>query len=497
MTNTPQKQILTAGRTTRPRSPRLTLPILLGALVLSCFTPLKAGELELIHTSIVDAKALSFASGPATRFGNVVNGRTHQQSPLVTSRGYQYATWFDAVRRLCIARRKLPTGKWETIRFNDHHFKSNDSHNTAVLGICEIDGTIHMAFDHHSSRLNYRISKPGVAHHPESVRWDASAFSGVLHTLGSVTPDKKCTYPRFFNAPNGNLMLYYRAVTSGNGHGMIEEYNGDRQDWTPGLGQFIARDLGTFSAAGESSKYRCPYMNTLSYAGDRLHATWIWRDRFDRTHPKNQHDLCYAYSDDHGRTWHNSDGKVIGRTGKSSIHLNSPGLVVSPIPTQMDLSNQNAQYAYPDGSVHVVHLQRNDSTRKRSYHHHWRTKDGVWRSQALPFSGGRPKLVGTRDQTLLLIYSGQGDRVAMAQGRANSDRTAWTWSNIRMPSNASCAGDPLPDLTRWEAEEVLSIYSQEKPQKLIRTQKSEPVDGMPSALKVLDYRLKAPSQLAR
>jgi hypothetical protein len=465
----------------------------LGRLLRSCIpllvaAQLPAGELRLIGKSTVDKEALTFAHGPATRFGPTVNGRTHQQSPLTTCRGYQYVTYIDAGRRVCLGRRKLPAGRWEIVRFTDHRFESNDAHNTAVIGICDADGTIHMAFDHHATRLNYRVSQPGVAHRPDSVRWDPGLFTKVMHTLGSVGADKQVTYPRFFSAPNGNLMLYYRSVTSGNGHGMIEEYNGARHDWTPGLGRFIARDMGTYSVGGARSKFRCPYLNSISYAGQRLHVSWIWRDRFDKTDVRNQHDLCYAYSDDHGRTWHNSDGRMIGETGSSFIHVNTPGVIVAPIPSHSGLSNQNTHYAYPDGSVHIMLLQRRAGHRKSVYHHHWRTSHGAWKFEALGFTGSRPKLVGTEDRGLFLLYEAQ-DELRIAKGVPKAPGAGWTWSGMDFPRQASLYGEPVLDLHRWEQEQVLSVYCQEAPTRTVRANRSNPVDGSPSPLNVVDYRI--------
>lgn len=464
------------------------LRILLTAIPLLLPGLIHAEELELIAKTTVDEEALTFAAGPAARFGLTVNGRSHQQSPLITSRGFQYVTWFDAKRQVCIGRRKLPRGNWEVIRFSDHHFKTNDSHNTAVIGICEKDGTIHMAFDHHATQLNYRISEVGAAHNPETVKWEEGLFGGVLHTLGDVEPEKRVTYPRFFNAPNGNLMLYYRGVTSADGNGVIEEYDGEAHQWTPGLGKFIARDIGVYSARGETSNYRCPYMDSLSFAGERLHASWIWRDRFERTLPENQHDLCYAYSDDYGRTWHNSAGEVIGETGKSFIHLDTPGLVVAPIPVDTGLSNQNTHYAYPDGSIHVMLIHQGEGSRRKTYQHHWRTSTGEWKTESLPFSGKRPKLLGTPDRELFVIYSDSSE-VKILRGLPKEDGSGWSWSDLPVPGGLKSFGEPLVDLDLWKLSEVISIYSQEVPEREIRTSDTAALDGVPSALHVSYYRM--------
>jgi hypothetical protein len=349
-----------------------------------------------------------------------------------------------------------------------------------------------MAFDHHATQLNYRVSKLGAAHTPESVQWNADLFGSVTHSLGSVEPHPRVTYPRFFSAPNGNLMLFYRGKTSGDGDGMLEEYDGKKHDWTPGLGKVIARDMGKYTANGQTSDYRCAYMNSLSYAGNRLHASWVWRDRFERTNPRNQHDLCYAYSDDNGRTWMNSSGKEIGKTGEEFIHLNSPGLVVAPIPIGSGLTNSNTHFAYPDGSIHVVMRQMSKATDGRRYFHHWKNAKGDWNQEMLPFTGSRPKIVGTDEGALVLVYGSEveddKEELAIAIGHPNSDSTGWEWNRVKLPERYWVTGEPLLDLERWLQEQVLSIYLQETPAKIVRTKLSEAVDGLPAPLNVLDFR---------
>ena len=80
-------------------------------------TTLLAETAKLIQTTTVDENALTFAAGPAARFASTVNGRSHQQTPLTTYRGYQYVTSVNARRRICLGRRKLPSGSWKVVQF--------------------------------------------------------------------------------------------------------------------------------------------------------------------------------------------------------------------------------------------------------------------------------------------------------------------------------------------------------------------------------------------
>ena len=136
--------------------------------LISALGSLKAMDLNVLATSEIDSSALNF-SATAASFNQNVNGRSYQRSPLTSFRGYQYATYYDGNRNVCVARRKLPVGAWEVLRFTDYVITNHDSHNVVALGVCEGDGTIHVAFDHHKDPLNYRVSSPGVATNPDSV----------------------------------------------------------------------------------------------------------------------------------------------------------------------------------------------------------------------------------------------------------------------------------------------------------------------------------------
>ena len=462
---------------------RKTCFFFLTIAALLCFATQRSNTYALdifeLRDSLVDDKALNFSVSATTNFGTNVNGKTHQQWPMQTFKGYQYATYYDHNRNVCLARRKLPAGDWDVIRFTDYQILSNDSHNVTVVGICEGDGSIHLLFNHHADQINYRYTAPGVASDPESTEWNASLFSDVVHELGPVGHIDRFTYPRFFQTPSGNLMLYYRYFTSGNGDSVIREYDATAHQWRTDLGKFIARDIGAFSWNGAVSNFRYAYINAIDYAADRIHVSWLWRDRFEKTSADNNHDVCYAYSDDDGRTWKNSAGEQIAVTGSSFISIDSPGITVGTVNPEQNLINQNTHYAYSDGTVHIMMRHNVSGTTDVKYHHYWRDIEGNWQSQALAFSGSRPSLVGDPNKNLLLVYT-SGGRTRIAHGVPNETNTAWTWSSIFTQSEFTDGGEGVIDFSRWQKEQILSTYSQEK---------SPDSNETPTPLRVIDYKL--------
>ena len=445
-----------------------------------------ATDVIQLQSTIVDSNGLNFAEGRATRFSTNVNGRTYQRPPLTTFKGYQYTTYYDDNRNVCLGRRKLPDGDWEILRFTDYAMPGSDSHNVVTLGICATDGTIHFAFDHHADPLNYRVSKRNAASDPESVEWSTDLFGPVMDELGSVGSFPRFTYPYFFNAPNGNLMLYFREGGSGNGIGMLQEYDGTTHDWITGLGSFI-EGTGTYTGVlSTNSRSRNAYLNAIAYAGNRIHVSWVWRESAGGS--QFNHDLCYAYSDDDGRTWHNNEGTVIGTTGVSSISVDSPKLVVAEIPQNEGLSNQYTHYAYEDGSCHVMLTHNREGSSSRRYHHYWRDTEGNWSKAPLSFSGSRPKIVGDEDRNLFMVYAGNG-RLRIAKGIPNAEQTEWTWTSVYQQPGTTEAGEGQIDYTRWEQDGVLSVYGQERPSRVLSYGSGTPINGLPSPVHVFDYQV--------
>lgn len=86
-----------------------------------------------------------------------INANSFQQDALTTFNGWQYTCFYshkDATSNvlfISLARRPIKDtlGDWETLTFEDYEQTADDGHNTISIGVCEGDGTIHLAFDHH------------------------------------------------------------------------------------------------------------------------------------------------------------------------------------------------------------------------------------------------------------------------------------------------------------------------------------------------------------
>lgn len=445
-----------------------------------------------VTDSIVDGGGLNFAQGA---YGTCINGQTFQQEALVSFRGYQYAAYFREAGVLCVGRRKLPSGEWQSIRFLDTVIRHTDVHNVAVIGICPADGTIHLAFDHHCGPMHYKRSAANLALHPEQFQWTLDQFGKTTNALVVGQPLPDVTYPQFFAVPNGNLQLLFRRGTSGDGDWHLAEYNPAAQGWTL-LGILFSR-VGEF----ETSPSRCAYPNPLRYGPDqRLHVTWCWRERpkDGPTDLRTNHDLGYAYSDDFGRSWKNNGGEVVTVIDGSqekiapSIQLNTPGAVVRRTRYLWGQMNTTTEHVDGSGIVHVINWQHQQDAAAASmdmntwrYYHYWREPEGKWNEGQLPFFGRKPQIVVDRAGKAYVVYC-QGknlnyhgqDPGGILTVAVADQRTRWQDWKTLWTSSLKHVGEPLLDLARWNAEQVLSIYTQEQPVK----------PGAPSSLHVVDIR---------
>jgi len=468
---------------------RFVLPIMLAVSSLTARAQLKAVK---IGDSRVDAAALTIQGG----FGQAINGLSFQQDAVVTHAGYQYVGYYDGERRVCLARRRLPAGDWKTVRFGDYDFRSNDAHNVISIGICPKDGTIHLAFDHHGHPLHYRASQKGAATDPDSIKWNAALFGPVKSDLEDGKPIR-ITYPRFWQSPDGALQFCYRRGGSGNGDRMLVDYDPETGTWRNTRQIDSAR--GLFRDAMGRSQSRCSYPNGYDYGPDgRLHTTWVWRESSQGPN----HDLMYAYSEDRGKTWRNSQG----RTLTEPPHVNSPGITVVKIGRAYGLMNTHGQAVDSQGRIHAVMWHCTDDSLRAAgarpgqyrwgppeasrYHDYWRDKNGDWRHTELPGrAGNRPKLFLDKDDNAYLIYGTRRNSAKLAGGplhaqgnltiAAATAESKWRDWQVIHTEEGPFVNEMLGDTHRWRKEAVLSVMVQQSPAK----------PHEPTPLRILDFAL--------
>lgn len=445
-------------------------------------------EYPRISDSIVDENGLNFPSGS---WGSCINGQPFQQEALTSFNGFQYAAYFAEGGTLCLGRRRLAQGAWEIIRFADYRMAPhNDVHNVAVVGICEADGSVHLAFDHHVNTLNYRASIPAVALEPERFRWIPELFGPVTSELRRGRPVEGITYPGFVSTPQGRLQFIYRTGCSGNGDWHLAEYE-------PGNGWCELGMLFSGSGNFENCPTRCAYPDPLRYGpGGRLHVTWCWRE-----HPLDRpldlmtnHDLGYAWSDDFGRTWKNNAGVPVAKLGGRDsfpIRVDSPGIHVAHIPLFWGLMNTTGMHVDDTGLVHVLNWQNPPGASAPSadlndwrYVHYWGKAGRAWAVAGLPFLGRKPQIAVCSSGAVLAVFthgadpeyhgcSDPGGKLCIAMSNTSGDGD---W-RIIWESETLFVGEPLTDQALWRRSGILSIYLQEKPS----------AAGRPGALHVLDF----------
>jgi hypothetical protein len=400
-----------------------------------------------LTVSPISTTTLTTSGRTALTYTGYMNGESFQQDGIVTYNGWQYAAFWDQSGYVNVSRRKLPSGSWQNLRLTDYKTTSTDSHNTISLGVCAQDGSLHLAFDMHSSQLRYRRSVAGLLSAPT---WSAADFGAVTTSLAGTTMNQ-VTYPQFLSAPDGTLQLAIRTGLSGSGDEVLYEYA--NKTWT-----YVGKFIDGTSVNNNAYLFGIEYDST-----GLLHVTWTVRDTPDAS---TNHDLYYAYSNDKGRTWRNNAGSVVAKP----LISNASGLRVWGIGTNRGLMNQESQVVDAAGIVHVLasHLPASapsnaDFTAARNSAvlvHYWRDKASkAWHQQYTPFLERSARGdIGVDASDNLYIASGDSSTRKLHIETA-SKASGWTDWAIRYTSDPIYYSDPLIDHQRLRSQGVLSIFA--------------------------------------
>lgn len=361
--------------------------------------------------------------------------------PVVSRGGTQYVAFYDAEGYVVLGKRRLGARRWE-VRRTQYTGNIKDAHNGIALGL-DASGVLHIAWDHHGHPLRYA----------QSVRPGSLELTAKMPMTG--TSESQVTYPEFFPLPDGGLLFLYRDGSSGRGNTVLKRYDHRARRWFSVQEPLI-----------DGQGARNAYTNRLAIGSDgSWHLSWVWRERGDAS---TNHDICYARSDDQGKSWRKSTGEVY----RMPITVENAE-VVHRIPVKSGLINTTTMALDSKGRPLIASYWRPSGAEAPQYHLVW--FDGArWRvnqvgqrhapfqlsgsgTRSLPLS--RPLvLVGKRDEVYLIFRAedrGNGVSVAISN---DPERARWRIEDLTR--EVLDRWEPTHDALLWERQRKLHLFYQ-------------------------------------
>lgn len=382
-------------------------------------------------------KSVPIADGWARTSVNTVSFRTSTMS----HGKLQYTSFYDPDGYLVLAKRADGSADWE-IRRTEYRGNASDAHNSISIGL-DGAGVLHVAWDHHNHPLRYAR---GVA--PGSLE-----LTGKLTMTGRH--ETKVTYPQFYRLPDGDLLFLYRDGASGSGDAMLNRYRVATGEW-----EIVRHPI----ISGEGR--RNPYLNTMAIDGrGGLHLSWVWRETPDVA---SNHDLCFAYSRDGGRSWVNSkneayDLPIVEKTAE----------VVWKIPQGSELINQCSMAAGPDNRPVIASYWRDRRSKVPQYRivwfdgESWNSSQVGDRRQPFSLSGGgtkripmsRPQVAVGKGGAVHVIFR-DDERGGVVSAAVSSDSRRRSWKLMDLTKDPLGAWEPTFDVVRWERDGRIDLFVQ-------------------------------------
>lgn len=374
---------------------------------------------------------------------NSVNAVVFRKNSVVSYKDKQYLAYYDAEGYLVLAKRKLNSDKW---KFNktDYQGKVKDAHCSISIMI-DGEGYLHIAWNHHNSKLLYAKSKK-----PESIiLGEPQSMIGENET--------RVTYPEFYKFPNGNLFFVYREGNSGSGNIVINKYDTPTQKWTRVHDQII-----------DGEKERNAYWQADIDSKGTFHISWVWRETGNVS---SNHDMCYAKTNDYGKTWVTSDGE------KYDLPITQASAeYVTKIPQNSNLINQTSMYADENGVPYIATYFSTPSDTIPQFYMMYKGEDS-WKTvkmtnRQIPFSlqgGGtkkipisRPQILvdnkGDKTQAILIYRDIEYDNKAIVATSQSPDFKDWSARTVTDFSVGSW--EPSFDTTLWKDHKKLHLFVQ-------------------------------------
>jgi hypothetical protein len=374
---------------------------------------------------------------------NQINAVIFRRNSVTTHGDSQYVAFYDAASRVVLAKRKLTASSWQ-LQTTPYQGKVTDAHNAINIAV-DGEGFLHMAWNHHVSRLQYC----------RSVAAGAMELTAQLPMVGDK--EERVTYPEFYNLANGNLLFLYRDGASGDGNLILNHYDVKAKKWTRLQDRLI-------DGEGE----RNAYWQMTTDARGAIHLSWVWRETPDVA---TNHDLCYAKSTDGGKSWQKSGGEKyqLPITAKSAEY-------VWRIPQGSELINQTSMCADAEGKPYIATYWRPQGTTVPQYHliyqegGNWRMSQVSQRRAPFSLSGGgtrripisRPQVLvrsgGAKTEAFVIFRdSERGNRVSVA---SCADLRRGLWAMQDLTREAVGMWEPTYDHRLWNQQKKLHLFVQ-------------------------------------
>lgn len=372
----------------------------------------------------------------------MVNACIFRAQSVISYKSHQYIAYYNEAGHVVLGKRKLGTDTWV---LNETTFTGHveDAHNVISIMI-DGKGYLHMAWDHHGNALHYAKSL-----RPESTDMGKSQPMTGAH-------ESNVTYPEFYSLPSGDLLFAYRDGSSGNGNLVLNRYSVKKHTWSRLHSNLI-------DGEGARNAYWQMYVSPAGV----IHISWVWRETW---HVETNHDMCYAVSQDEGKTWQTSAGHpytlpITQATAEYALH----------IPQNSDLINQTSMTADANEQPYIVTYFQAEGDVSPQYYmiycqgNTWKSARISDRTEDFDLAGGgsrsipisRPKVLFRQNNThgqLVMVFRDE------ARGGGASitcvDLPTITWNTVDLTDFSLDRWEPSYDPALWHKKGVLHLYVQ-------------------------------------
>ena len=366
---------------------------------------------------------------------NSVNTVIFRNSALTTFKNWQFTAYYNPDGKMVLAKRKLSSKEWQKV-ITPYSGNVKDAHNSISIAV-DADGFLHVSWDQHDTRLRYAKGK--------------TPFSLELGEQQSMTTndEAKVTYPEFHNLPNGKLLFCYRSGASGRGNMILKSYDVKTQKWTSLQNNLI-----------DGENQRSAYWQ-MCVGKKGIYMSWVWRESWDVS---TNHDVCYAFSADGGKTWQKSTGE------KYSLPITkSTAEIAWTVPQNSSLINQTAMTADERGNPYiasywndngvpqykVVYLEKRKWNKIDTDFHNKPFVLGGGGTKSIPMS--RPEILVNKS-VLYLLFRDEERSNKITLGYTHLDKKQWKLADIIDYSVGQW--EPNLDKQLWKDKRELHIFSQ-------------------------------------